>query len=286
MICPHCLSDYTHSHGKRKDKIRYKCVPCGRTFSVPVKSEISTETEKVSVLNCEFTHPIRLHCATDIHHGAIEHHHSKFDEFIEAVKEDDNARFILNGDNIECIPPNYKISQRGQAVEPDDQHLSFLERIKPIRNKCLFIRGGNHDYLRSVNLLGFDVSRVLADQLQVPYCPMPNYTIIKINGKRWKFVSGHGKGAGKNGDLELERLSSIYVEGDIFYLGHNHQLYFKVFDSLRVEDDEEKLRKRYFIRGGSFLKYPEYARYSVYPLVRTGWITLEFTEQNIRCRVN
>ena len=95
-------------------------------------------------------------------------------------------------------------------MEPDEQHTQFIDRIEPIVDKLLFIRGGNHDMIRSVNILGFDVSKIMADMLEVPY----------------------------------------------------------------------------FSRGGSFLRYADYARYSFYPMIRTGWITMEFNENKIRAWTN
>ena len=192
----------------------------------------------------------------------------------------------MNGDNIELIPPNYKISQRGQDMEPDDQHITFMKRIEKNADKLIFIRGGNHDMIRSINLLGVDISRVMADSLKVPYFRMPGYAQISINGVNWNLVSGHGKGGGKNGDLELDKMAAIYTDGDVFILGHNHQLYAKPVDSLKIEDGEERLRRRWYCRGGSFLKYAEYARYSFYGVARTGWVTMEFSENGIKAYEN
>ena len=193
---------------------------------------------------------------------------------------------MMNGDNIELIPPNYKISQRGQSMEPDEQHISFIKRVEHIADKLLFIRGGNHDMIRSVNILGFDVTRVMADILRVPYYRMPGYTRIKVGDARWNFVSGHGKSGGKNGDLELDKMAAVYSDGDVFFLGHNHQLYTKPLDSLKILGDKEGVRRRWYIRGGSFLEYADYARYSFYPMVRTGWATVEFAKDKIRAWTN
>ena len=99
-------------------------------------------------------------------------------------------------------------------------------------------------------------------------------------------VSGQGKSGAQNGDLELDKLAAVYSQGDVFFLGHNHQLYAKPVDSIVVEMFEEALHRRWYVRGGSFLRYAEYARYSVYPIVRTGWITMEFTEDGIKCWEN
>ena len=140
--------------------------------------------------------------------------------------------------------------------------------------------------IRSVNLLGFDVSKVMSDILRVPYYRMPGYTRIKVGDAEWYFVSGHGKSGGKNGDLELDKMAAVYSDGDVFFLGHNHQLYAKPVDSLKVVKNEEEIHRRWYCRGGSFLKYAEYARYSFFPIVRTGWVTLEFNEKKIKAWTN
>lgn len=291
MICPHCTSNNVDKRGVRRGNQKFCCQTCKKWFQTPIKSDFrediySRDIEPGQVLHAKFKNTVRIYCATDIHHGANEHHWEKFDEFLDMVEKDDDGYWFMNGDNIECIPPNYKISQRGQYEEPDDQHLIFIKRIDRIKHKLLFVRGGNHDMIRSVNLLGFDVSKVLADRLQVPYFKMPGYTNINIEGKDWKLVTGHGRGGGKNGDLELDKMAAVYSDGDVFFLGHNHQLYAKPIDSLVIDMAEERLKRRWYCRGGSFLKYADYARYSFYPMVRTGWVTMEFSKKEIKCWTN
>ena len=299
MVCPKCTSTCIQKKGTRKRKQKsnvqeYKCMSCTKWFSVPMDSEIeegsaslfAEDIETGDILEYKADKTFRLYCATDIHHGAAEHHWEKFEEFIDEVDSDSTGRWIMNGDNIELIPPNYKISQRGQDMEPDEQHITFIKRIERIADKLLFIRGGNHDMIRAVNLLGFDVTKVMSDMLRVPYYRMPGYTRIKVGDREWFFVSGHGKSGGKNGDLELDKMAAVYSDGDIFFLGHNHQLYAKPVDSLRVEEDEEVIHRRWYCRGGSFLKYAEYARYSFFPIVRTGWVTIEMNEDKIKAWTN
>ena len=268
----------------------YKCKACSRRFSVPIETVIIKKTDDIEpgkIFSETFDDTVRIHGLTDIHVGAVEHDSSKFDEAIKEIQKDDNARWFANGDILELIPPNYKINQRGQNIPPEDQYMEFIERMEPIRDKCLFIRGGNHDYLRSFNILDFDVCKVMAKELNVPYYRLPGYARIKVNGKEWYLVSGHGKSGGKNGDLELDKMSTVYPWGDVFFLGHNHQLYAKPMDSIVVDDDnEETLHRRWYIRGGSFLRYADYARYSFYPLVRTGWVTIEFSDSKIKCWEN
>ena len=288
MTCPFCQSLFLQKRGVRNNKQKYRCKACGKWFSSEIyKVEINKDIEPGGVFKYKTSKDfVRIHCVTDTHHGANEHHWEKFDDFIEMVKKDDDCVWFMNGDNIELIPPNYKINQRGQYQEPDEQHFTFIERVKCIQDKLLFVRGGNHDYIRSENILGFDVSKALARGLNVPYYKMPGYSEFEVKGKKWYLVSGHGKGGGKNGDLELDKMASVYTDGDVFILGHNHQLYTKPIDSLVVDGDEERLRRRWYCRGGSFLKYAEYARYSFFPMIRTGWVTIEFRKDNIKCWTN
>jgi len=230
---------------------------------------------------------LRIHGLTDIHVGAVEHDFDKFEEAIDIIDKDDDARWFGNGDLLELIPPNYKINQRGQDIPPEEQYLEFSRIVDRIKDKCLFIRGGNHDYIRSFNILDFDVCKVLAHEIGAPYYRMPGYTRININGSSYNLVSGHGKSGGKNGDAELEKMAAVYSDGDVYFLGHNHQLYTKPMDSIVIGDNnEEEMRRKWFIRGGSFLNYADYARYSFFPIGRTGWVTIEFAETGIRCWEN
>ena len=292
MICPHCSSSFTKLDGKRYNKKStnqiYKCNACGKKYSSPIVSIVSGSPTiapgEIFQLNSKKT--LRIHGLTDIHVGANEFDSEKFAEALETIASDDDARWFGNGDLLELIPPHYKINQRGQEIPPDEQYLEFIRLVESISEKCLFIRGGNHDFLRSFNILDFDVCKVLAKELSVPYFRMPGYSRFKIGDSSWNLVSGHGKSGAKNGDLELDKMSSVYSEGDVFFLGHNHHLYVKPMDSLVIKDNEETLRRRWYVRGGSFLRYAEYARYSFFPLIRTGWVTMEFTEDEINCWEN
>ena len=280
MKCPYCQSKNTIKYGVRRTLQRWRCVDCSKGWS---KME---SIEAGMVFRYSHKDKLRVHGLTDIHVGANEFDEKKFAEAIKSIQEDDDARWFGNGDLLEFIPPNYKISQRGQYLEPDDQLFEFINLIEPIKDKCLFIRGGNHDTIRSVNLSGVDICKVMAKEMDVPYFELPGYTQFNIQGTFWNMASGHGKSGGANGDLELKRMAGIYSEAHICYLGHNHQLYAKPEDSLRINGSKESLFRRWLIRGGSFLRYAAYSRYALYPLIRTGWVTMEFSSENIEAWTN
>ena len=294
MVCPYCTSMYVKKDGKKFNKSKtnqkFKCNSCSKNFSVPFETAIPDEYPSVKpgeIFSIKSKEELRIHCLTDIHVGAVEFDLKKFKEAVRMIKRDRNAKWFGNGDLLELIPPGYKaINQRGQNIPPDEQYLAFLKLVEPIKDKCLFIRGGNHDFLRSYTILDFDVCKTLAAEMNVPYFQYPGYTSVDIAGSVWNIVSGHGKSGAKNGDLELDKLSSVYSDGDVFILGHNHQLYAKPVDSIKIVDGEESLRRRWYVRGGSFLRYANYARYSMYPIIRTGWVTTELTKDGIRCWEN
>ena len=284
MNCPHCKSINTTRRGVRNGSQRFSCNDCEKWYNDQYHEK--RDIEPGMVLKVKWKDDLRVHGLTDIHVGASEFHREKFHDAIQQIKSDKNALWFGNGDLVELIPPNYKISQRGQYSEPDDQILEFLELVKPIKDKCLFIRGGNHDTIRSINLLGVDVCKLIAREMNVPYYRMPGYTQFNIKGTVWNMASGHGKSGAANGDLELNKLSQVYSESHVCFLGHNHQLYAKPVDSIRIVDGEESLRRRWYVRGGSFLRYANYARYSMYPIIRTGWVTTELTKDGIKCWEN
>ena len=261
MICPYCKSAHTKKNGTiklgskshmkgDKPKQQYVCHSCKKNFSITYEVLENTpyannrDVEPGDVLSIKSKKTLRVHGLTDVHVGAVEFDSEKFHRAVQMIADDKDARWFGNGDLLELIPPNYKISQDGQDIPPDEQYLEFIRLIEPIKDKCLFIRGGNHDYIRSFNILNFDVCKVLAEAMEVPYFRMPGYTKITIKDKEYKLVSGHGKGGGKNGDMELDKMASVYSEGDVFFLGHNHQLYVKPMHSFVVsKDDQEEERK-------------------------------------------
>jgi len=295
MRCPKCNSIKTTKNGVKilvtgNRTQEYKCGDCSRYFSIQIAVDDIYELKAVEpgeILEVDGGKGIRIHGLTDVHVGAVEHDFKKLQEAIDIIEKDDDARWFGNGDLLELIPPHYKINQRGQDIPPEEQYLEFARLVAPIKDKCLFIRGGNHDYIRSFNILDFDVCKVLAKEIGVPYYRMPGYTRINVEGSSYNLVSGHGKSGGKNGDLELDKMAAVYSQGDVFFLGHNHQLYVKPMDSLIIGDDNtEEMKRRWYIRGGSFLRYADYARYSFFPIIRTGWTTIEFKKEGIHCWEN
>lgn len=223
---------------------------------------------------------VNVHCLTDVHLGSKTFDRVFFLKAISAIKKDPNAVWFGNGDMLEFIPPNYYISDNDQAFNNNEQYEQFVKMIRPIIDKCLFFRGGNHDTLRSVKLAGIDIIRVMCEDLEIPYFPFPGYTVINYKTNNYTIASGHGKSGAKNGDLELQRLRNIFPEADMYYLGHNHQLYAKPIDSFEIMKENEEVKRQWFVRGGSFIGYADYARYAMFEPQTKGWVEIRLSDKD------
>jgi len=226
---------------------------------------------------------LNIYGLTDIHFGAVSFDKDKFNKIISMIKKDPKALFFLNGDALEFIPPNYKISQKGQSMDGEEQIYGFINLLKPIAKKCIFVREGNHEQ-RLERVSDIRVSRIIAEALNVPFYPNSGYTTIKYKNNKIVLASGHGT---QNGDNELKRMREIYRDADVYFLGHNHELKanFHKTIGLNKQDEEMEVRK-WFVRGGSFLKYDGYAREKHLPPATTGCVIIKANENgSINCEI-
>ena len=287
MNRPMCCSKRMNKNGIEGASQRYRCRKCGKNKSITLELAMTgfDIIESSEVLVLDYDHPVNIHGLTDIHHGAVAHDVKKFDRAVQMIKDDPRARWFGNGDMIELIPSHYKINPRGQDLTTDEQVITIGDKLQQISEKCIFIRSGNHE-LRTKNMIDLDVTMIIAARLGVPLFDLPGYTVVNVNGVEWKLASGHGKSAAMNGELELKKMQAVYQEADVFYLGHDHKLFAEPKPTMRVVDGEEKIKNHWYVRGGSFLRYADYARYAFYPLQKTGWVEMQFSETEINCVVH
>ncbi len=217
---------------------------------------------------------------SDQHFGANECNYELAGHIVSEIKNDKNAVVVLGGDLTEAIPRGYKISERGQRDNPDDQIVETSTRLKPIRDKIKLIFKGNHNLLSRGE--STDTDYIIASNLNVPYKTVP--TVIQFVTSRGtvRAAGGHGSSGAKNGDIELETLKKIFPGCQIYFLGHNHQLYAKQSGSLVYDSEgKEHWEESWIVRTGNCLNYAEYARYSLYAPQRSGCIKFEIRSGKI-----
>ena len=81
MICPYCKSKFIQKKGVRRNNQRYRCNKCKKQFQSPIYNDYIDIVEDVhsgNIYKLDCSETVRIYCATDIHHGAIEHDYKKF----------------------------------------------------------------------------------------------------------------------------------------------------------------------------------------------------------------
>ena len=221
---------------------------------------------------------IRVYGLTDIHVGNEAFHRDFFEQVLAEIKKDKDAYFFINGDAIEFIPPNYDISERGQDRPNEQQKAELIGYLRPIKDKCLFYRPGNHED-RSEKIAGFDIVWDICRELNIPMYKEPGYLTIQTKSGKITIVSAHGSSGGgvSLADSEIQRLTTIFPNADVYFLGHNHQLRDTIKKQIELDDSGKETNKyTYLIRGGSFVQYKGYSRKKILPPATLGCYVIEF----------
>lgn len=241
--------------------------------------------EKGLIIQAKKLKNIEIVGLTDIHFGAIGHHIKKFKKALEYILKEKNRFVFLNGDNLDYVPPSYKFTQEDQNLKPMEQLKGLIEILKPLKNRLLWIKGGNHDTDRSMKVSQIDIIEILARELNVPYYPSVGFIKIVTKERVTKIIAAHGNRVNKNPDLELDAMRNIYAGADIYYCGHDHSLYVKPVEFLMF-NGKEHLSRQWYIRGGSFLKFGSYARLKNLSLRRIGFTSIIIKGNQLECKIH
>lgn len=206
----------------------------------------------------------------DIHFGSVLHNTCLWQKVMKLIKENEHCYCYIGGDILEFInvshkhfsyknlPPNFQANL--------DRILSYsveyaVEKLKPIKDKILFIHAGNHD-TRFLDQIGFDPITSIAKELEVK-----NYTnsyevlckfLFKYTSRTYTFdlYSHHGAGASSKAGFLLNRLEDALstFNADIYVMGHSHQLIFTYKNWLFLNNTGTKIlqKKKYLLRIGGF----------------------------------
>lgn len=190
------------------------------------------------------------------------------------IKETKNPSTILTGDLINCglhVGPG--AGSFDDSYNPQEQFEKVIKILYPIRKQTISLLTGNHEE-RIRNKTSFDVSKLLAEQLDVPYHRYGVLSKIKVNDVNFHIYAVHGS----SGSTTLAgKINSCFklkdnVDADIYALAHTHALnyvpvpYYKINNRKRIIEES----MRHFILTGSFVgwddSYGEMKNYSMMPL--------------------
>jgi len=178
----------------------------------------------------------RLHIVpiSDVHYGDPLFSEKHFLRTLKYIADTPYAYTILNGDLLNCVivgrPGNIF---RQAVISPQDQRDVMIQYLLPIKHKILAMTTGNHEE-RLLDLAGFDLSRDIANALNVPYRPegiglkisfghgnnsMPDKPFVY-----WGYAThGYGGARTKGGKaVKVERLST-YIHCQFYIMSHDHE---------------------------------------------------------------
>jgi hypothetical protein len=202
---------------------------------------------------------IQLAPLYDVHYGSKEHDRALFTSHLKWIAETSDVLTFNGGDmfdNGNKIAPG--ASSTSQDVTPEEQLHDSVKILAPIQHKTLFYIPGNHED-RTLNAAGIDVSRVLADNLKLPYFPDYCFCTIKWRGNQFRLLAHHGSGGASTAGAQRNaaRKDMPWAKFDILWTGHLHQ----PMADIAYQIDFDQKTGRVFERCSVVMISPSYLKY-------------------------
>jgi hypothetical protein len=176
---------------------------------------------------------IKIIPISDVHYGAEEHNTKRFRKYLDWIASEPSVFACLNGDIInnsidgsiggavyeDAFPPHIQIWGNQDRSEP-----GIIELLRPIAHKLLWAQPGNHEW-RTWKKTNIDPTRIICEQLNIPYFSEPVYADILSWGKLFTFYCHHGNGGGgtKGGKITSAMRPADFQEAiNFIIMGHVH----------------------------------------------------------------
>jgi len=187
----------------------------------------------------------------DIHHNAGGHDREKFTEIVEWIRHtstrpDRVVRVPLMGDELDTFSRSERQGYHGAGLHSgtrswlekkmQEDLALFIEDINPIKHLIPHVISGNHNFTfqesSSGALVGKSVSKIIAEQLGVPFLGICGVNIMEIKPSEnttayhvFKVFMHHGFGvaSSKGGSIQqLIKLKEKFPMCNLYIMGHNH----------------------------------------------------------------
>lgn len=205
----------------------------------------------------------------DVHVGAINHHSRKFTETVNLVQAVPNFYVIIGGDCTESAGIHTKSSVFEEKSHGYDQVKELRNKLRPIRDRILFVRSGNHGHDRAMRNNKMAPEEILADLLDVPYFRGVGSAIVNVRKNTYVTCAWHtNKRPDKFG----------WMQGvDIMFHEHQHLQGYDREPIATVNRFTKKwmVREMLHVQAGSFLSWGGYASSAGYKPQFTGTPVIE-----------
>jgi len=207
----------------------------------------------------------------DIHLGNRNCDLGLLERVIDYVKENEHVLWLGMGDysdSITCKDKRYDLNSiDDDYATPDVQYRKIESMFRPIKDKCLGLIDGNHDYLQWLEH-SHNYVDAMAYNLGVPYMTMDGYVRLsfkrRVNDKlvgmpKVDIYAHHGWSSARTDGAKVNRiedLADIFPNLDLYLMGHVHLLGSSPSKFQLAVDEGFHIvqKKEHFVFTGSFLR--------------------------------
>jgi len=203
---------------------------------------------------------------SDVHLGSPECNEKYFMEVMEWAYDNKDVNLILNGDLLEASTR----TSVGAGVYEQKQHAgSQLEKMLDIltpfadANRIIGITNGNHED-RIYQMSGVDITRLMANTLDVPYFKNGGFFKIKVGPHNYHMYFTHGASGALLPYTKIKKTYDLarFINVDLYGNGHVHdnQVHTQQYYSINNRSGQVEVQNRYFVITGHYLNWEGYAQ--------------------------
>jgi hypothetical protein len=173
------------------------------------------------------TPSFRLFPLGDFHFGSAQCDISLVEQTVQKIADDPLAYWVGMGDYIENAIIGSKSDMYTQTIPPAVQLDGVVDILAPIKDKGLFMIGGNHE-MRSHRLVGINPSGHIASMLGLPFLGISCLAVFNLKSRTpngFKCYFHHNVGGGSSKGSKVNRLSALRLivpDADAVFGAHVH----------------------------------------------------------------
>jgi len=142
----------------------------------------------------------------DIHYGARSCDVKLFEGTLDYIKK--SGSYVIGmGDYLNNATMN-SVSNTYEDMSPEDQFDNMVEYLSPIRKQILALLTGNHEE-RTYKEIGFDLTRMLASKLGVPYMGYAGFIKLRVGKNNYSMYVTHGASGASTPEGKLRAIRRL-----------------------------------------------------------------------------
>jgi len=207
----------------------------------------------------------------DIHLGSLQHNRKPLMGIVDLIKETPNFFWLGGGDTTENAKIGGKSSVFDESTHGIDQLLELRDILRPIKDKCIGIKSGNHGLSRAYKTDKLPPEQILAELLGAKFIRGIPHTLINVRKNLYAISAIHTT---IKQNEKFDWLNSDVIIGEHLHIKTAERLPIAYLN--RIEK-KWSVRPRLYMKSGSFLSWGGYAEEKYRPLDSQGGYILELS---------